>query len=224
MPLPANVPRRRPAADPSSFISPTRASRPNVSRLLAAVRKAGFLRLLTVSRRSVAAIRSLAKSRRRASAQGGGRGTFAQWPTGRYGTSRVVRAPKIGPGAGRQCSVHVGRDALVGEIKEEGAAAGRPRGTFAGKGIAPQRQAPAPLQERITVQVLSRHKEGKRTKKKPGTCPGFWFPCVALLSQPVRSGRARCRTCAASPPAWCGAGRAVGRHGRLRPGCVPAPR
>ena len=39
----------------------------------------------------------------------------------------------------RQWSLYVGRDALVGEIKEEVAAAGRRRGTFAGKGIAAQR-------------------------------------------------------------------------------------
>ncbi len=44
----------------------------------------------------------------------------------------------------RQWSGHVGRDALVGEIKEEGAAPGRSRGTFAGKGIAPQRPTTAP--------------------------------------------------------------------------------
>ncbi len=41
--------------------------------------------------------------------------------------------------ATRQQSRHVGRDALVGELKEEATAAGRRRGTFAGKGIVAQR-------------------------------------------------------------------------------------
>ena len=50
------------------------------------------------------------------------------------------------------------------------------------------------------------------------------FMLATRVSWPVRLARVRCRTCAASPPGWCGAGRAAGRRGRLRPGCVPVLR
>ncbi|WP_369350167.1 hypothetical protein, partial [Stenotrophomonas sp. JAG2] len=45
----------------------------------------------------------------------------------------------------------LGRDALVGEIKEEVAAAGRRRGTFAGKGIATHVSRPLAPKERHGV-------------------------------------------------------------------------
>ncbi len=50
------------------------------------------------------------------------------------------------------------------------------------------------------------------------------FMLTARFSRPVRPARVRYHTCAAFPPGWCGAGRAAGRRGRPRPGCVPVLR
>jgi len=51
---------------------------------------------------------------------------------------------RSGSGVGAD-SLALGRDALVGEIKEEGSAAGRRRGTFAGKGIVAQSPTDPPV-------------------------------------------------------------------------------
>ena len=61
---------------------------------------------------------------------------FAQGPTGHYGARLAVSRGKPGF-SGAVGGSGAGPHALGGEIKEEGAAAGRRRGTFAGKGMGP---------------------------------------------------------------------------------------